>query len=144
MSLKRQRIGIAVVEHDGRYLVGVRGENGPLPGFSEFPGGKCLDGESPEHGAARECAEETGLAVEIVDALYQRDFDYPHARVALHFYLCRPRGPVAERHQDFHWVSATALRDLKFPPANQPVVELLVNRALREVRDADGMGEPGR
>jgi 8-oxo-dGTP diphosphatase len=137
LSVKRQRIGIAVVEHDGRFLVGVRGEQGPLAGLAEFPGGKCLDGESPEDCAARECEEEAGLAVEIVDVLYQRDYDYPHARVALNFYLCRPRSPVAERHQDFYWVSATTLRDLNFPPANRPVVELLVNRALREVSDPD-------
>lgn len=124
----RQRIGIAVVEHDGCWLVGVRGDSGPLPGYAEFPGGKCRDGESPEECAVRECAEEAGLAVEVVDVLYQCDFDYPHAAVALNFHLCRPRGSVAERHRQFEWVSATKLRELKFPEANQPVIKLLLNR----------------
>jgi len=131
----RKRIGIAVVEHDGRYLVGVRGAGGPLPGFAEFPGGKCLDGESPEDCAARECVEESGLQVEIVDVLYQCDYDYPHGSVALNFYLCRPMGDIAERHRQFEWIPAAQLRDLKFPPANQAVVELLINRGLRGVAE---------
>jgi 8-oxo-dGTP diphosphatase len=128
LPLSRKRIGIAVVEHDGRYLVGIRGDDGPLPGFAEFPGGKCQEGESPEDCAARECEEETGLRVEIADVLYQCDYDYPHGRVALNFYLCRPLGTVARQHGNFTWVPATKLRHLKFPPANQPIVELLANR----------------
>eukprot|EP00913_Durusdinium_trenchii_P035339 g33069.t1 len=54
-------IGIAVVEHAGQYLVGVRGDDGPLPGKAEFPGGKCRAGEMPRDCAVRECLEETGL-----------------------------------------------------------------------------------
>jgi mutator protein MutT len=126
--MARKRIGIAVVEHDGCFLVGIRGDDGPLPGYAEFPGGKCQDGESPEDCAVRECEEETGLSVEIVECLYGCDHDYPHGAVALSFYLCRPCGSVAERHRQFEWIPAARLHDLKFPPANQPVVELLANR----------------
>ena len=50
-----KRIGIAVVEHEGRYLVGTRGPDGPLAGYAEFPGGKCLPDELPEMCAIREC-----------------------------------------------------------------------------------------
>ncbi|HUG19005.1 MAG TPA: NUDIX domain-containing protein, partial [Planctomycetaceae bacterium] len=55
------RVGIAIVEHQGRYLVGTRPADADLPGKLEFPGGKCEEGESPEHAATRECLEETGL-----------------------------------------------------------------------------------
>ena len=51
-SLKQ--VGIAVVEHAGRYLVGVRGPDVPLAGFAEFPGGKFLINESPFDCAIRE------------------------------------------------------------------------------------------
>ena len=128
MPLSRKRIGIAVVEHEGCYLIGIRGDDGPLPGYAEFPGGKCHEGESPQDCAARECEEETGLTVDIVDALYQCDHDYPHGAVGLNFYLCRPRGSVAKQHRQFEWIPAARLRDLKFPDANRPVVELLLNR----------------
>ena len=55
-------VAIAVVEHDGCFLVGVRPEGKPLAGFAEFPGGKVDHGETPEQAAIRECREESGLA----------------------------------------------------------------------------------
>jgi len=135
VPLPRNRIGIAVVEHAGRYLVGVRPANGPLPGFAEFPGGKCRIGESPASCAIRECAEETGLRVEVVELLDRRTFDYPHATVDLHFFLCRPADPatVTENQQAFRWVNATELRNLQFPPANRGILELLIERALQSL-----------
>lgn len=128
-------IAIAVVHHAGRYLVGLRGDDGPLPGFAEFPGGKCRSGESPQACAVRECLEETGLRIVVSDLLCRIPYDYPHAQVDLHFFLCRPAhaGEVAEQHNGFRWISATLLHDLNFPPANDPVLVLLRNRPLPEV-----------
>ena len=57
MTADIKRIGIAVVEHAGRYLVGIRGPDVPLAGYAEFPGGKCLPNESPEDCAVRECRD---------------------------------------------------------------------------------------
>ena len=54
-------IGVAVVEHGGRYLVGVRSEDRTLSGKAEFPGGKCEPHESPMSCAVRECKEEAGI-----------------------------------------------------------------------------------
>jgi mutator protein MutT len=123
------RIGVAVVEHHGRYLVGFRGEDSPLPGFAEFPGGKCLPGETPGLCACRECLEETGLEVKAVDLLMHRVFTYPHGTFDLHFWLCHPapRAVVAEAHRGYRWVPAGELRSLKFPEANEPLVEVLAN-----------------
>lgn len=45
------RVGVAVVEQSGRFLVGVRESTAVLAGMAEFPGGKCLPGE-----AAMSCA----------------------------------------------------------------------------------------
>lgn len=120
-------IGIAIVRHAGRYLVGVRAANGPLPGKAEFPGGKCLPGEPPEVCAVRECLEETGLAVEAETSLERRTHTYPHATVDLHFWLCRPvrEDSVRDTHQGFRWVDADELRTLNFPEANAAVVETL-------------------
>ena len=86
-----KRIGIAVIEHDGRYLIGIRGPDGPLPGYAEFPGGKCHPDESAEECAVRETLEETGLIIIIERLLLRREFSYPHATVDLHFFLCHPR-----------------------------------------------------
>jgi 8-oxo-dGTP diphosphatase len=123
------RVAIAVVESDGAYLIGVRGTDSPLPGYHEFPGGKLNHGESPAEGAIRECLEETGVAVEAKETLYECHHDYPHGRIELTFVLCTPTSegrPAALGH--FEWHPAAELSEMKFPEANAPVIALLVSR----------------
>lgn len=124
------RIGIAVVVYDGRFLVGVRGEEGPLPGYAEFPGGKCHPNESPAACAIRECHEETGLRVDIARPLLSREYEYPHGTVDLYFFLCTPAdgSDVSNIGGGFRWADTQELRALKFPPANEPVIDRLIDR----------------
>lgn len=117
-------IGVAVVERDGSYLVGVRPEGVPLAGCAEFPGGKCERGETPEACAVRECFEEAGLIVEPVRRLERRTWDYPHGRVELSFVLCRPTDD-AEPKEPFRWVPRADLARLRFPEANAAVLASL-------------------
>ena len=119
-------IAIAVVEHEGRFLIGQRPEGVPLAGLWEFPGGKIQPGESPEEAAVRECREETGLAV-------RPDFRYPehlqqydHGQVQLHFIACRP----ADSHHTavnppFRWVQRDQLAEYKFPGGNDGLLQIL-------------------
>jgi 8-oxo-dGTP diphosphatase len=118
-------IGIAVVEQNGRYLVGIRPEGAPLAGYAEFPGGKCAPGESPEACAVRECREETGLAVIPVCLLDRRTWTYPHATVELSFILCRP-ADAADPAPPFRWIARTVLSSFRFPEANAAVLTLLI------------------
>jgi mutator protein MutT len=119
-------VAIAVVAHEGCYLVGRRGPNGPLAGYFEFPGGKCLPGESTEACAVRECREETGLAIEVVRLRRSAVHTYPYGKVQLHFFDCRlvpeSLGRVSE---PFFWVPANQIRSLKFPDPNGPLIEEL-------------------
>lgn len=121
------RIGIAVVEHDGRFLVGERGPEGPLAGYAEFPGGKCLLGESSDAAACRECREETGLAVTAVELLDERVFSYTHGDVQLSFWRCRLNGPGEGKPlHGFSWVSRSMLRELTLPEGNRAVLDKLL------------------
>ena len=122
-----KQIGIAIVEYQGRYLVGLRGPDGPLPGYAEFPGGKCNLDESPFDCAVRECFEESGLAIVPERLLLQRDFVYPHGAVELYFVLCHPavEANVNENHQGFWWDSLDQLKARTFPEANAEVIALL-------------------
>lgn len=121
------QIGIAVVKHDGRFLVGVRGGVDSLTGLAEFPGGKCDPDEKPRDAALRECREETGLLVVPVQELQQLVWEYPEDTVELHFWLCQPTQPefIEEHHQGFRWVRREELLTLQFPPANREVLDLL-------------------
>ena len=130
-EFRRKTIGIAVVEHQGCYLVGIRPPGASLAGFAEFPGGKCELGEDPATAAVRECLEETGLRVEVLELLTRRLYEYAYGSVDLHFYLCHPLEAPAATHDlcGFRWEAVAALRSLKCPDANVPVVELLEQRA---------------
>ena len=103
-----------------------------LAGCSEFPGGKCLPGESPRACAERECLEETGLTVRGIELLLNRRFEYPHGTFDLHFWRCAPvdASQLAEDHQGFEWVPRHELSSRTFPEGNLPVVRLLMGGGL--------------
>lgn len=128
-----KQIGIAIVEFEGRYLVGTRQEHQTLAGLAEFPGGKCETGESPQDCAVRECLEETGLLVNPVRLLNQTCHEYVHSNVDLHFWLCHvatKNGQPPEMEprpvNGFQWKSVDELRELSFPEANAVVVQMLL------------------
>ena len=128
MSETPRRIGIALVRHGDRFLIGVRHADQTLPGLHEFPGGKCEHDESPAECAVRECREETGLFVQADRELHRQRHTYSHAEVELHFWLCRPVSPddVQTEHRGFTWTAAEDLPRLHFPEANAAVVKMLV------------------
>ena len=123
-------IAIAVVEHDGRFLVGRRAIEAVLGGMSEFPGGKIRAGETPEQAAARECLEETGIAIR-ADKLHARIVHcYEHATIDLHFFACAPCEPLVPPREPFHWVPRHELANLLFPEANAAIIEILCGTDL--------------
>ncbi len=126
------RVGIAIVEQAGRFLVGVRPEGVPLAGAAEFPGGKCSPGEAPATCAERECLEETGLTVTAVECLDTRTHRYPHGVVEIHFWMCRPieiqEVLSKELPGTFRWVDGRELPSLPFPEANATVITGLMHR----------------
>lgn len=125
---ERQRIGIAVIEHRGSFLVGIRGEHSHLAGKAEFPGGKCELGESSAECAVRECLEETGLRVDVEQLLCDQEFDYPNSRLRLSFYLCRLVDTENAPPAGWNWIPCQQLGELDFPGANAPVIEMLLDR----------------
>ncbi len=130
-------VGVAVVLCNDRCLVGTRSDNIPLAGRCEFPGGKCLAGESPRDAAVRECREETGLEIEPVALLGQATHVYDHGSVDVQFWYCRPRADAAEQtsHRGFHWVAVDRLDAQRFPAANAEVIEALRSNSPAESGD---------
>ncbi|MHC4402720.1 MAG: (deoxy)nucleoside triphosphate pyrophosphohydrolase [Planctomycetota bacterium] len=118
-------IAVAVVWHEGRVLIGRRLQGKALEGFWEFPGGKVSTGETPREAAARECREETGLAVCVGDRYLETVYDYEHGRVRLHFFAAVPVDPVETPREPFRWVRVSDLARYAFPPANGPLLDVL-------------------
>jgi mutator protein MutT len=123
------RIAIAVVEQDGRFLIGRRPAGTVLPGLWEFPGGKIQPDETPAAAAVRECLEETGLAVRVIGQYEQVDYEYEHANVQLHFFRCAPQDPRQSPDPRFRWVLAAELVRYEFPAANATLVAQLATGA---------------
>ncbi len=119
------RIAIAVVQHAGLALVGVRGPEGPLAGYWEFPGGKVLPDEDPADAAVRECREETGLAVRILGSLGQVAHTYPHGQLDINFFTAEPLEPGQAPRAPFRWMPIAELSAGLFPPANAEMIAQL-------------------
>lgn len=118
-------IAIAVVEHEGRFLIGQRPEGVALAGLWEFPGGKVEAGESPAQAATRECLEETGVAIEVVGEYPLHDHNYEHGAVRLHFFKCQPLHDVTPQ-VPFRWIARDELRKYEFPRGNDELLTLLL------------------
>lgn len=126
--MKRVDVVIAIVVRDGKVLICQRPEQGPLGGYWEFPGGKQEPGESHHQCLARELAEELQIEIRPVEPLESIEFDYPHARVRIHPYLCEHAAgePTPLASQQFLWVKTTDLPAYHFPPANDNLIRWLL------------------
>jgi len=120
-------VGIGLIRRGDHFLVRLRPEGSVYAGYWEFPGGKCEPGESPEETTARECYEETGLQVVVGCLRRTIEHHYPHGHVRLHFFDCRPTDQLAEpgAATGCRWVRAGELETLRFPEANEPVLDEL-------------------
>ena len=127
-------IAIAIVHWQDCVLIGQRGPDVPLAGFWEFPGGKVEPGESSAAAAARECLEETGLAIKVGEPYPDVLHTYDHDRVRLHFFRCTWQPPSKQQQSTvqqseplapFRWVPIETLDAYEFPPANTGILKIL-------------------
>lgn len=93
----------AVIERDGRILIGQRRPDAPHALKWEFPGGKVEPGESPSDALTRELKEELDLCPEIGAEITRYEYQYPgRPPILLIFFkvdrfLGEPRNLVFER-----------------------------------------------
>jgi 8-oxo-dGTP diphosphatase len=77
----------AIIQRDGRILIGQRKNLGHHPLKWEFPGGKVEPGETPEAALIRELQEELGIQARIDRELMRYEYQYPgRSRILLIFY----------------------------------------------------------
>jgi 8-oxo-dGTP diphosphatase len=126
MPKPRVVVTAAVIERDGAFLVTRRLQGTHLEGYWEFPGGKCLAGESLEDGLAREIREELDADVSIGHEILASTHEYPGRVIELRFFRCtlltEPRPALG---QDMRWVRRDELAILQLPPADDALVRML-------------------
>jgi len=101
---------------EGRFLLTSRPEGKVYAGYWEFPGGKFEPGETVAQALRRELHEELGIRIGAVQPWQQALFDYPHARVRLHF--CK----VFDWTGDFEMREAQQMAWSDLPVAVAPVL----------------------
>ena len=118
-------VAAALVDVDGRVLIGQRPPGKQMEGLWEFPGGKVEAGETPEDALVRELHEELGIVArrDCLAASVFASHAYEGFHLLMPLYLLRRwEGEVARReHAALAWVRPARLFDYPMPPADAPL-----------------------
>jgi 8-oxo-dGTP diphosphatase len=107
----------AVIERDGRILIGQRKNEGPHALKWEFPGGKVEAGETSEAALIRELQEELAIRAQIDREITRYEYAYPgRPSILLIFYrvIAFNGAPQNLNFEQIQWVSPRRLRDYDF------------------------------
>ncbi|MCP5051847.1 MAG: A/G-specific adenine glycosylase [bacterium] len=119
-KVPHHQVSVAVITRGERFYIQKRPSKGHLGGLWEFPGGKAEAGETPEQALVRECREELGVGIEILDKLAVVRHAYSHFKITMSVFICGLNG--REVHQpeghSFQWITIDRLEDYPFPGAN--------------------------
>lgn len=121
----------ALVDSDNRVLLAQRPEGKSLAGLWEFPGGKVEPGETPEETLIRELEEELGIVTKAacLAPLTFASHTYDSFHLLMPLYICRRYEGIAtgREGQAIKWVRARSLRDYPMPPADEPLIPVLMD-----------------
>ncbi|MGB3538411.1 MAG: 8-oxo-dGTP diphosphatase MutT [Mesorhizobium sp.] len=121
----------ALVDADGRVLIAQRPQGKQLAGLWEFPGGKVEPGETPEECLVRELREEIGIETKIpcLAPLTFASHGYDDFHLLMPLYVCRRFEGIAvpKEGQTLKWVRPRQMRDYPMPPADTPLVSVLID-----------------
>ena len=120
---------VALIDADGRILLGQRPEGKSMAGLWEFPGGKVELGETPEAALIRELQEELGIDTwaSCLAPLTFASHAYDDFHLLMPLFACRKWGgtPQSREGQALKWVRANELRDYPMPAADVPLIPIL-------------------
>lgn len=121
----------ALVDRDNRVLIARRPEGKSMAGLWEFPGGKVMDGETPEAALVRELHEELGIdaCLSCLSPLTFASHAYEKFHLLMPLFLCRQWDGVVEPRegQEIAWSPANRLARYPMPPADLPLIPLLTD-----------------
>ena len=118
----------AVVERNGRYLLGRRPAHKRHGGLWEFPGGKMRDGESLFDAAHRELQEELALSATGVGSTLFSASD-PGSPFVINFVEITVDGePEPTEHSEIGWFALAPLREMALAPSDAAFVDWLAQQ----------------
>jgi 8-oxo-dGTP diphosphatase len=121
----------AIIEREGKILIGQRKAEQSHPLKWEFPGGKVEAGETPEQALARELEEELGIRHAAGEEIASYQFTYPgRDPILLHFFRVRSyEGELQNRiFHDMRWEPPARLACLDFVEGDRDFIRALANQ----------------
>lgn len=121
----------ALVDADNRVLLARRPEGKSMAGLWEFPGGKVEPSETPEQTVIRELAEELDVETRIacLAPLTFASHSYEQFHLFMPLFICRRfwGTPKPKEGQSLKWVRPRDMRDYPMPPADEPLIPVLMD-----------------
>lgn len=128
-AVPKYKMSAGVIEHQNRFLIVRRPENGLLGGLWEFPAGK-VEGESvAEVDCIRNIRETVGLDVRVNQKIASVKHAYSHFRVEMDVFTCTLKGGeiLLKEASDYRWVSREELAEYAFPGVNNKFLPLILD-----------------
>lgn len=125
------RVTAAVIVKNGKVLAARRGPGKHLEGYWEFPGGKLEENETPESCLERELTEEFSISSRVGAYIGESVYDYGEKIVRLLSYEVQHIAGEFKLvdHDELRWLAIDQLADVKWAPADIPLVEQYEARA---------------
>jgi 8-oxo-dGTP diphosphatase len=109
-----------------RLLAAQRAYPADLAGWWELPGGKVDDGEDEQQALIRECREELGVPISIGDRVGADVATVDGVGLLRVWWATVASGdPQPLEHVHLRWLSASELDDVRWLPADAPVIEAI-------------------
>lgn len=119
-------VAVALLDTDGRVLVGSRPVGKPYAGYWEFPGGKIESGETPEMALIRELHEELGILIKpsCLSPFTFVSYPYETFHMLMPVFICRfwENQPQPREGQELKWIRPAQFGDYKFVPGSVPLL----------------------
>lgn len=117
----------ALIKDDKKILIAQRGRDKRFGRRWEFPGGKLMEGETPEACLRREIKEELNLDIQVEEHFYTAHYSYPDFDIELMAFWCTIVGGSLklEEHEQVRWVTVPELNQFNFVDADLRVLEAL-------------------
>ena len=127
-----KEVACAIIRNDaGQILIGQRQEEGSLPGYWEFPGGKLNKNETPEDCLIREIKEEINIDISkaCIAPIGFSTSSYSEFDITLLLYICRKwiGTPIPLEGNDIKWIAPKDLKLHKMPEANSSLIPILLD-----------------
>ncbi len=119
-------VSIGIIFDGKKFFIQKRASEGHLGGLWEFPGGKWEKNETAQQALQRECLEELGRGVDILEALPVVKHVYSHFKIEIHPFICKASDEVTSHEgRESRWISLEQLDDYPFPGANHKIFPYL-------------------